>query len=297
MSYMLPGTGIHGEWAFMQAVLEAAAQAVALDTPYDAVFVPLIDDLIDAIAGNDPATFLTAVEGRSRVLAAAREVRQGDVFVALRLGLAAFRAALSGGSPDETLASRRLNDLEGEALLRAAAGFSEGLEEAVDHLSRVVVELAPTDPETGVTTKSQFERRLAIELERCRRTEVGLGALLVAVVAGDEAGRRAGDDLAGLAGRAGRLLSAGVRRYDVVGRLGDLEFAAVLPDVSRRGVQAALERLHRALAGECTARHRGALRFVATYLDVADLAADDLMTQLRWGLAGARGGGEAIIWV
>ena len=280
----------------MQAVLESAAQAVALDTPYDAVFVPLVDDLIDALAADDPATFLTAVEGHARLLAAARELRLGDVFVGLQLGIEGFRRALSGGSPDETLAVRRLGDLEGEALLRAGVGFSEGLEEAVDHLNRVVVELAPTDPETGVTTRGQFERRLAIELERCRRTEVGLGALLVAVEA-DESRRHGADDPAGLAARAGRLLAGGVRRYDVVGRLGDLEFAAVLPEVSRRGVQAALERLRRALAGECTARHRGAFRFAATYLDVADLAADDLVTQLRRGLAGAGEQGESVVWV
>jgi len=281
----------------MQAVLEAAAQAVALDTPYDAVFIPLVDDLIDALAADDPATFLTAVEGHARVLAAAREARLGDVFVGLQLGLDAFRRALSGDSADEALAVRRLGDLEGEALLRAGVGFSEGLEEAVDHLNRVVVELAPTDPETGVTTRGQFERRLAIELERCRRTEVGLGALLVAVEAGDESRRHGTDDLAGLAARAGRLLAGGVRRYDVVGRLGDLEFAAILPEVSRRGVQAALERLHRALARECTARHRNAFRFAATYLDVADLAADDLVTQLRRGLAGAGEQGETVVWV
>jgi len=280
----------------MQAVLESAAQAVALDTPYDAVFVPLVDDLIDALAADDPATFLTAVEGHARLLAAARELRLGDVFVGLQLGIEGFRRALSGGSPDEILAVRRLGDLEGEALLRAGVGFSEGLEEAVDHLNRVVVELAPTDPETGVTTRGQFERRLAIELERCRRTEVGLGALLVAVEA-DESRRHGADDPAGLAARAGRLLAGGVRRYDVVGRLGDLEFAAVLPEVSRRGVQAALERLRRALAGECTARHRGAFRFAATYLDVADLGADDLVTQLRRGLAGAGEQGEAVVWV
>ena len=281
----------------MQAVLEAAAQAVALDTPYDAVFAPLVGDLIDALATDDPATFLTAVEGRARVLAAAREVRLGDVFAALQLGLGAFREALSGDSADEALAVQRLDGVEGVALLRAGVGYAEGLEDAVDHLNRVVAELAPTDPETGLTTRSHFEGRLSVELERCRRTEVGLGALIVAVVGGDEARRRAAEDLTALAARAGRLLAAGVRRYDVVGRLSESEFVAVLPDVSRRGVQAALERLRRGLAGECTAQHRSAFRFVATYLDVADLGADDLMMLLRQGLVGAGEQGEAVVWV
>ena len=52
----------------MQSVLMAAARAVALDPPYDSVFEPLIDDLVDALAGGDPAGLLTTVEGQARLL-------------------------------------------------------------------------------------------------------------------------------------------------------------------------------------------------------------------------------------
>ena len=159
-----------------------------------------------------------------------------------------------GRLADEALATRRLAGLEGEALLRAGVGFSEGLEEAVEHLSRAVVELAATDPATGLTNGAKSGRRLAVELERCRRTEVGLGAL----PRGHRHRRR---EHRGVADRSswarrprGALLAAGLRRYDVVGRLSDHEFVAVLPDVSRRGVQAGSERLRRGLAGECPPR-------------------------------------------
>ena len=90
-----------GERAFMQSALMAAAQAVTLDSPYDSVFVPLVDDLVDAVAGDDPAGFLTAVEGRARLLAAERSLRLADVFAALQLGLGAFRGALAGPTPDD----------------------------------------------------------------------------------------------------------------------------------------------------------------------------------------------------
>jgi len=279
----------------MQSVLMAAAQAVALDTPYDSVFVPLVDDLVGALADDEPATFLRAVEGRSRLLAVERSVRMADVFVALQLGLGAFRGALSGESPDETLALRRLAAIESEVLLRAGVGFSEGLEAAVDQLSRDVATLAPTDPQTGLSNAAELARRLAVEIERCRRTDVALGAVLVALSSGDEA-RGPGDDLVALVADSGRLLAAGLRRYDVAGRLGDLEFLAVLPDVSRRGVQAVVERLRRELPRGCSSRQRIEFRFVATHLDVVDVNADDLLAQLTAALAAGRGG-ESVVWL
>ncbi len=280
----------------MQSVLMAAAQAVSLDTPYDSVFVPLVDDLVDALADDEPAAFLRAVEGRSRLLATERSVRMADVFVALQLGLGAFRGALSGDSPDETLAMRRLAAIESEVLLRAGVGFSEGLEATVDHLSRAVTTLAPTDPATGLSNAAELARRLAVEIERCRRTDVGLGAVLVAVAAGAEARSPGADDLVALVADSGRLLAAGLRRYDVAGRLGDLEFLAVLPDVSRRGVQAVVERLRRELPRGCSSRQRVAFRFVATHLDVVDVNADDLLAQLATAPA-ADPGRDGVVWL
>jgi GGDEF domain-containing protein len=279
----------------MQSVLMAAAQAVALDTPYDSVFAPLVDDLVDALAGDEPAVFLRAVEGRSRLLASERTVRMADVFVALQLGLGAFRGALAGESPDETVALRRLATIESEVLLRAGLGFSEGLEATVDHLSRAMAALAPTDPDTGLSNASELRRRLAVEVERCRRTEVGLGAVLVVVAAVADARRPGADDLVALVTDSGRLLAAGLRRYDVAGRLGDLQFLAVLPDVSRRGVQAVVERLRRELSRGCSSRQKAGFRFVATHLDVVDVSADDLLAQLT--SAPDDRGGESVVWL
>jgi len=281
----------------MQSVLMAAAQAVSLDTPYDSVFVPLVDDLVDALAADDPTGFLIAVEGRARLLAAERSVHMSDVFTGLQLGLGAFRGALAAGSSDEVVAGQRLGTLEGEALLRAGVGFSEGLEEAVDQLGRTVAALAATDPGTGLINSAEVGRRLAVELERCRRTEVGLGAFLAAIVADDGGRRSVRAELDEFVRCSARLIAAGLRRYDVVGRLGDLEFVAVLPHVSRHGVQAVLERLRRGLAGQCSSQDHISFRFAATHLDVVDVSASDLMELLGAGLGEARRGGETVVWV
>lgn len=278
----------------MQSVLMAAAQAVTLDSPYDSVFQPLVDDLVEALSADDPAVFLTAVEGRARLVAAERALRMADVFTALQLGLGAFRDELAAVAPREALVAQRLGPLESEALLRAGVGYAEGLEEVVDRLDRAVAGLATTDRLTGLLSTDEVVRRLAVELERCRRTAVSLGAILVAVVA--EGAVRAAD-LNEFLRCSARTLAAGLRRYDVLGRAGDAEFVALLPDTSRHGVQAVLERLRPGLADECPAAQKIALCYAVTHLDVVDMGATDLLALLAAGTAEARVGAETVVWV
>ena len=278
----------------MQSELMAAAQAVTLDSPYDSVFGPLVDDLVDALSADDPAVFLTAVEGRARLVAAERSLRAADVFVALQLGLGAFRDSLAAVSPGEALAAQRLGLLEGEALVRAGVGYSEGLEEVVERLGRTVVGLTATDALTGLINADEVGRRLVVELERCRRTGVGLGAILVGVAA-DGAVRSV--ELQEFLRRSAGTLAGGLRRYDVLGLAGDAEFVVLVPDISRYGVQAVLERLRRALAAECPAAQKIALCFAVAHLDVVDVGAADLLALLGAGMAQARDGAEAVVWV
>lgn len=278
----------------MQSVLEAAAQAVTLDSPYDSVFQPLLDDLVEALSGDDATVFLTAVEGRARLVAAERVLRMADVFAALQLGLGAFRAELAVAAPHEALVARRLGAFESEALLRAGVGYAEGLEQIVDRLDRTVAGLATTDTLTGLLSVDEIVRRLTVELERCRRTAVGLGAILVAVVA--EGAVRAAD-LNEFLRCSARTLAAGLRRYDVLGRAGEAEFVALLPDTSRHGVQAVLERVRPDLADGCPAAQKIALCYAVTHLDVVDVGASDLLALLAAGTAEARVGAEAVVWV
>ncbi|HMK92183.1 MAG TPA: hypothetical protein VK576_04225, partial [Thermoleophilia bacterium] len=220
----------------MQTVLLAAAQAVALDPPYDAVFSPLVDDLIDALAGDDPAPFLTAVEGHARLLAHERSLRMVDVFSAIRLGFAGFRGAL-GQAPDEALVAARAERLEGEALMRAGIGFAEGLEETLVELDRAVLALSPIDDLTGVAKPDEIARQFAVELERCRRMDLALGGFVVGIDPPPRSTRSARAEIDELLRRIAQLLRDSLRRYDAVGRCADLELLAVLPDATRRGIR------------------------------------------------------------
>lgn len=279
----------------MQSILMAAARAVALEPPYDSVFTPLIGDLVDALASDDPSEFLTAVEGRAHTIASDRSLRLADVFLAIQSGMRVFRGAL-GVSPAEALIAARVERLEGEALLRAGVGYAEGLEETVDHLSQAVVALSPTDPLTGLMKASEIERQLAVELDRCRRMELGLGAFLVAVDADEPAHRPRRGEFDEVLQRAARLVGESLRRYDAVGRLAETEFLAVLPDVSRHGVQAVVERLRHELSNEC-ARDRCVIRFALAHLDEVDLEPYEIAALLAAGLDRSRGGDDVMVWV
>jgi diguanylate cyclase (GGDEF)-like protein len=280
----------------MQSVLMAAARAVALDPPYDSVFGPLVDDLVDALAGDDPAGFLTTVEGQARLLAAERTLRMADVFAAIQLGMRAFRGALAGASPAEARVAQRLERLEGEALLRAGIGFAEGLEETVDHLSQAVAALSPNDPLTGLMKAEEIERQLAVELERCKRMEMGVGTFLLAVDPG-EGGRRARGEFDDVLLRSAKLVGGSLRRYDAVGRLAGTEFLAVLPDVSRHGVEAVVERLRRDLASECPPGSRASFYFALAHMDYVDVGPAELVESLWTGMEHARTGAEPVVWV
>jgi len=94
-----------------------------------------------------------------------------------------------------------------------------------------------------------------------------------------------------------RTLAAGLRRYDVLGRAGDAEFVALLPDTSRHGVQAVLERLRPGLADECPAAQKIALCYAVAHLDVVDMGATDLLALLAAGTTEARAGAETVVWV
>ena len=127
----------------------------------------------------------------------------------------------------------------------AAVGYSDGLEEVIERLGRTVAAITATDVLTGLISVDEVGRRLSVQLERSGGQ--GSAWALTLGVAADAAVRAA--DLREFLHRCAGTLAGGLRRYDVPGLAGDAEFAVLLPDITRYGVQAVLERLRRALAG------------------------------------------------
>ena len=154
--------------------------------------------------------------------------------------------------------------LEGQAsylasLAETAEDNAQRAEEARRELEREVAErrelerqlrrMATTDALTGVLNRAQVLALGQKEMERARRLEQGLAVLMIDVdhfkSINDKHGHATGDEA--LKHLVGRLL-AGVRRIDLIGRLGGEEFAVVLPSVTPEAAWMVAERLRAGIA-------------------------------------------------
>jgi diguanylate cyclase (GGDEF)-like protein len=284
----------------MDSLLADAARAVTLDEPYRTLWEPLFDPLMPAVEAREPAGFLAAVEAQSRLFGQEGRLGLRDVFDGLQSGIEALRGAMLSQGPAaraEELVARLLT-LESESMMRASVGYAEGLEERVGALSRQIETLSPVDPLTGTMKPPQLENQLVLEIDRCRRMDLPLGVAALVV-----------DGLAGLAKRDGReaadaelrrtgtVLRESLRRYDSIGRLGEDEFIAVLPDVSRSGLASAMERLRRHLEERDGRPDLVRFLFALQHLDLVDVTPVDILDQLRRGAKKVRSGERYVVWL
>ena len=141
-------------------------------------------------------------------------------------------------------------------------GYSAGLEETIGRLRRDAEDASPVDLSTGALKPSEIIEQLSLEVNRCQRMELSLGLLELAL---EERGRRRAlaSRRARTAGafctRSGECLRENLRRYDSIGLTPDGGFLLVLPDISRRGLAGAAERLRRELAASAGSLSAAAL--------------------------------------
>jgi diguanylate cyclase (GGDEF)-like protein len=168
---------------------------------------------------------------------------------------------------------------------RALVGANEQLAEA----NRQLRELSITDPLTGLANRRAFGDRLALEVERARRT----GQPLAMVLADLDHFKRLNDTLGHLEGdaalvAAARALAEGRRVGDLVARFGGEEFALLLPGTTHADAVALAERIRRGielatLPAGCTAsfgvaslpEHAGDARTLIAAADAALYEAKD----------------------
>ena len=124
---------------------------------------------------------------------------------------------------------------------------------------------------------------------------LGLLELAVAADEGDRraAGRPARTDLH----QIGACLRENLRRYDSVGLTDDGAFVLVLPDISRRGLAGAAERLRREL-GACAGHHGPSpeLTFALAHYDFVDANAQEMLAVLGRSMHHAREANQPIAW-
>lgn len=119
----------------------------------------------------------------------------------------------------------------------------------LSRLNRELARLSVTDRLTGIYNRMKLDEALAAEIQRCRRYDQALAIVLLDIdhfkrindTYGHQAGDRALIDIA-------RLLSAGSRETDVVGRWGGEEFMIVLPHTDLAGASRLAEKMRTTIA-------------------------------------------------
>jgi GGDEF domain-containing protein len=278
----------------VEALIATTVDDLGLDDAVRGVWDILIPRLALALRGGDDEPLLTAAEHGARGVALAREASVAAVIEGYVAGCEALLAALrADAGAKASRAAELLAQLRPRILSRLAAGYAAGLEDTILELKRQAAAASPVDDATGALKPSEISARLALEVLRCQRMDLSLGVVEMAVEVEGEAG------LGGAARLAARrevsdCVRENLRRYDSIGLTGDGGFLLVLPDVSRRGLAAAAERLRREIA-ECAGEGPHLVLALAHY-EYVDVAARDVMVTLDRGMERARSRGESLAW-
>lgn len=275
---------------------DIATADLSLDEEGRDLWDEVLPHLSQALNGTETA-FLDALEAAGRGAGLVQRVPVAALLDAYTFGSGRVRELLlSGGDADAERKTRRLAGLEHVALTRIAAGYTDGLQETIDRLRRLADESSPVDVDSGAMKPGKLGERLSLEVERCQRMDLPLGLVELAVVGGHDERRVAGHGFEPLH-EVGACLRESLRRYDSVGLTQDGDFVLVLPDISRRGLAGAAERIRRqvdACAGRAAAPE---LTFALAHYDFVDASATEMLTVLGRGLRDAQASSQRLAWV
>lgn len=255
---------------------------------------PALPLLERAVAGGDQEPFLDAVEATSRGAGISQSLSVEALLEAYALASGVLLAGLESSDDHRAPeAARRLRALERIALTRIASGYSAGLEETISGLRARVADVSPVDGVSGAVKPRELFARLDLEVNRCQRLNLPLGLLALESQAGAET---ADDHGTGPLHQVGDCLRGNLRRYDSIGLTRQGGFLLVLPDISRRGLAGAAERLRREL-DECVAPGRASdYVFALAHYDLVDADPTEMLTSLETTVRQARSVHESLTW-
>jgi GGDEF domain-containing protein len=268
---------------------------LSLDDEGSDLWEEILPHLLSALTGGEER-FLYALEAAGRGASLTQKVAVADLLDAYVAGSEQVAALLpQSGDDDAERLSRRLLGLEHVALTRLAVGYSAGLQETIDQLRRLADEASPVDARSGAMKPTQLDERLSLEVERCRRMDLPLGLVELAVDDADDA--RRSPRRAGVVSRQlGSCLRESLRRYDSVGLTQGGEFVLVLPDISRRGLAGAAERLRRRLGASSGSIGLPDVTFALAHYDVVDASATEMLASLDHSMDEARKAKRPLAW-
>lgn len=153
---------------------------------------------------------------------------------------------LSPLAPEQLMAARAVNVALVFGMFYAMAAYYR---RTVIAAERRLLQMATTDPLTGLDNRSQFHARANSELARSRRHKAPVSLILADIDAfkriNDEFGHDAGDQVLK---RLADLLRRTLRETDVLARWGGEEFIALLPSSDETAAAQLAERIRQAVA-------------------------------------------------
>ena len=260
---------------------------------------PASPHLARFVSGDDQAPLLDAVEAVARGAGLSQSVPVAVLLDAFSGGCSALCDGLHAhGTAEAREACRLLLGLENVALTRIATGYCAGLEETIVRLRREAADASPFDLSTGAMKPDEIVERLSLEVNRCQRMGLSLGLLELALEepAGDEALSASREGYRGVLHEVGECLRENLRRYDSVGLTSDGGFLLVLPDISRRGLAGAAERLRRELAACAGPPAPPHFLFALSHYDYVDVNAGEMLEALDHSVRRARVVHEPLTW-
>jgi GGDEF domain-containing protein len=183
------------------------------------------------------------------------------------------------------------------ALARVAAGYFAGMEETIVRLRLEALQASAIDARTGAMRHEEICDRLSLEVERCQRMDLSLGLLELEFEesgSGEQVGPGAEPGV--MLPAVSECLRDNLRRYDSIGLAPDGGLLLVLPNISRRGLTGAAERLRRELDGCIGERSAPQTFFALAHYDYVDVNATDMLAALDRGMRQARAVHEPLVW-
>jgi GGDEF domain-containing protein len=270
-----------------------------LDEVSRSLWEPAIPHLATLVGGGDEGPLLIAIEDVARSAGLSQSVPVVVLLDEFARGSRALSDGLSAlGTAEAREACRLLLGVENVALTRIATGYSAGLEATIDRLRRDAEDASPLDFATGAMKPAEIIGQLSLEVERCQRMELSLGLLELArdEPARDEVVSGSPEEHKGVLYEVGECLRENLRRYDSVGLTSDGGFLLVLPDISRRGLAGAAERLRRELAACAGSSAAPRFLFALAHYDYVDVNAGEMLEALNRSVRRARVVHEPLAW-
>ena len=281
----------------MRDLIATLFREADLDESGRSLWEPALPQLKRAVGGGDDEPFLGSLEAQARGAGMSQAMP-----VATLLGTYVQVSSLlvagleSSGDARAPEAARRLQALERVALTRIASGYSAGLEETISNLRARAADASPVDSASGAIKSGELFDRLDLEVNRCQRMNLSLGLLALESQEGAEVGAAEHSAVRGSRHDVGECLRGNLRRYDSVGLTREGGFLLVLPDISRRGLSGAAERLRRELDVCVSPGGASEYVFALAHYDFVDADPAEMLAALESSVREARTVHEPLTW-